>query len=98
GASEALDGQEIDENAFKPVEAIIDSMTPQERHNPNILNATRRRRIAKGSGTSVQEINDLIKQFSQMKKMMQSFSGMGKMGQMMQGMKGIRGMKNLPYQ
>lgn len=98
GASDALDGQEIDEDAFKPIEAIIDSMTPEERHDPDILNATRRRRIAKGSGTSVREINDLIKQFGQMKKMMQSFSGMGKMGQIMQGMKGVRGMKNMPFQ
>ncbi len=98
GASEALQGQEINEDAFKPVEAIIDSMTPEERHNPDILNATRRRRIAGGSGTSVQEINDLIRQFSQMKQMMKSFSGMGKMGQIMQGMKGVRGMKNLPFQ
>jgi signal recognition particle subunit SRP54 len=98
GASEALQGQEINEDAFKPVEAIIDSMTPEERHNPDILNATRRRRIAGGSGTSVQEINDLIKQFGQMKQMMKSFSGMSKMGQLAQGMKGVRGMKNLPFQ
>jgi signal recognition particle subunit SRP54 len=98
GANEALQDQEIDEDAFKPVEAIIDSMTPEERHHPDILNATRRRRIAAGSGTSVQEINDLIKQFGQMKKMMKSFSGMGKMGQLMQGMKGVRGMNNLPFQ
>jgi signal recognition particle subunit SRP54 len=98
GASEALQGQEINEDAFKPVEAIIDSMTPEERHNPDILNATRRRRIAGGSGTSVQEINDLIRQFGQMKQMMKSLSGMGKMSQIMQGMKGVRGMKNLPFQ
>ncbi len=95
GADKALQDQEIDENSFKPIEAIIDSMTVEERHNPDILNATRRRRIAKGSGTSVKEINDLLKQFKQMKKMMKSFSGMGKIGQMMQGMKGTRG--NLPF-
>ena len=66
-------------------------MTPEERHNPEILNGTRRRRIAKGSGTSVREINQLIKQFDQMKKMMKSMSKMGKMGQAMQGL------KNLPF-
>jgi signal recognition particle subunit SRP54 len=94
GAGEALQDQEIDEDAFKPVEAIIDSMTPKERHNPRLLNATRRRRIANGSGTSVQEINDLMKQFKQMKKMMKSFSGMGKMGQLMQN---LQGAKNMPF-
>lgn len=91
GANKALQDQEIDENAFKPIEAIINSMTPEERRNPEILNGTRRRRIAKGSGTKVREINDLMKQFNQMKKMMQQFSGMGKMGKMM------KGMKNLPF-
>jgi signal recognition particle subunit SRP54 len=69
-------------------------MTPEEKRNPDILNASRRRRIAKGSGTRVQEINNLIKQFEQMKKMMKQFSGLGKMGKIMQGMKG---MKNLPF-
>lgn len=91
GAGQALQDQEIDEDAFKPIEAIINSMTPEERRNPDILNATRRRRIARGSGTKVRDINDLMKQFNQMKKMMKSFSGMGKMGKMM------KGMKNLPF-
>src|SRR5699024_10718217 len=94
GAGKALQHQEIDEESFKPIEAIIDSMTPEERHNPDMLHGTHRRRIAKGSGTSVREINDLMKQFKQMKKMMKSFSGMGKMGQIMQSMKGA---KNLPF-
>ncbi|MEQ9091468.1 MAG: signal recognition particle protein, partial [Balneola sp.] len=80
GASKALDNNEIDEDAFKPIEAIIYSMTPEERQNPEILNGTRRRRIAAGSGTTVREINDLIKQFEQMKKMMKTMSKMGKMG------------------
>ncbi|MDZ7716602.1 MAG: signal recognition particle protein [Balneolaceae bacterium] len=91
GADKALQDQEIDEDAFKPIEAIINSMTPEERRNPEILNGTRRRRIAQGSGTKVSEINNLMKQFNQMKKMMKSFSGMGKMGKMM------KGMKNLPF-
>jgi signal recognition particle subunit SRP54 len=96
GAGQALEDQEIDEDAFKPIEAIIDSMTPEERHNPDLLNGTRRRRIAQGSGTSVRKINDLMKQFKQMKKMMQNFSGMGKIGQMMQGLKGD-GAKGMPF-
>ncbi|MGK7371099.1 MAG: signal recognition particle protein [Candidatus Halalkalibacterium sp. M3_1C_030] len=91
GADKALQDKEIDEDAFKPVEAIINSMTPEERRNPEILNGTRRRRIAQGSGTKVRDINDLMKQFNQMKKMMKQFSGMGKMGKMM------KGMKNLPF-
>src|SRR6056297_976261 len=89
GASKALQDKEIDEDAFKPIEAIINSMTPEERRNPEILNGTRRRRIAKGSGTKVRDINDLMKQFNQMKKMMKQFSGMGKMGKMMKGMKNM---------
>lgn len=93
GAGKALKDQELDEDSFKPVEAIISSMTPEERCNPDVLNGSRRRRIAKGSGTRVRDVNDLIKQFEQMKKMMKSFSnmGMGKMGRMM------KGMKNLPF-
>jgi signal recognition particle subunit SRP54 len=91
GADKALQDKEIDEDAFKPIEAIINSMTPEERRNPEILNGTRRRRIAQGSGTKVRDINDLMKQFNQMKKMMKQFSGMGKMGKMM------KGMKNLPF-
>ena len=95
GAGKALQDTDIDDDSFKPIEAIICSMTPEEKHNPNILNASRRRRIAKGSGTRVRDINDLIKQFKQMKKMMKSFSGMGKMGKMMQGMQGMK--NKLPF-
>jgi len=89
GASKALDNNEIDEDAFKPIEAIIYSMTPEERQNPEILNGTRRRRIAAGSGTTVREINVLIKQFEQMKKMMKTMSKMGKMGRALQGLKNL---------
>ncbi len=91
GASKALKDNEIDDDAFKPIEAIIYSMTPEERQDPSILNGTRRRRIAEGSGTTVREINDLIKQFEQMKKMMKTMSKMGKMGRALQGL------KNLPF-
>lgn len=85
GAGKALKNVEIDDDAFKGVEAIIYSMTPDERQNPKIIDASRKRRIAKGSGTSVQEVNQLLKQFSEMGKMMrfmQSSSGR-KMMQMM---------------
>lgn len=91
GAGKALENVDLDDDAFKPVEAIINSMTPAERHNPTILNGSRRRRIADGSGTKVRDVNDLIKQFEQMKKMMKQFSGMGSMGKMM------KGLKNLPF-
>lgn len=91
GAGKALENVNLDDDAFKPVEAIINSMTPAERHNPAILNGSRRRRIADGSGTKVRDVNDLIKQFEQMKKMMKQFSGMGSMGKMM------KGLKNLPF-
>lgn len=89
GAGKALKDQELNEDSFKPVEAIISSMTPEERRNPDILNGSRRRRIAQGSGTKVREVNDLMKQFGQMKKMMKSFSKMGKMSRMMQGLKNL---------
>jgi signal recognition particle subunit SRP54 len=90
GASKALENADIDDDAFKPIEAIIYSMTPEERQDPSVLNGSRRRRIAAGSGTTVREINDLIKQFEQMKKMMKTMSKMGKMG------RAIHGLKNLP--
>lgn len=89
GASKALDNADIDDDSFKPIEAIILSMTPEERQDPSLLNGSRRRRIAKGSGTTVREINDLIKQFDQMKKMMKTMSKMGKMGRALQGLKNL---------
>lgn len=77
GVGKQLKELDIDDNAFKSVEAIIGSMTPKERSNPQILNASRRQRIAKGSGTSIDEVNRLIKQFMQSRKMMQTISKMG---------------------
>ena len=74
----ALKDAKIDENALARVEAIIHSMTPEERTYPSILNASRKKRVAQGSGTSVEEVNKLLKQFDQMLKMMKQFSGMGK--------------------
>ena len=81
--------------AFKGIESIIHSMTPFERQNPSVLNGSRKKRIATGSGTTVVEINQLIKQFSQMGKMMKMMQGGGskKMMQMMKGTDGMTGIK-----
>ncbi|MFO0505997.1 MAG: signal recognition particle protein, partial [Chryseotalea sp.] len=68
GVGKALKGVDVDDNAFKPVEAIIRSMTKEERENPDIINGSRKNRIATGSGTSVQQVNQLLKQFSDMRK------------------------------
>lgn len=88
GAGKALKGLDIDDDAFKHIEAIIYSMTPDERSNPSKLNASRKKRIAKGSGREVQEVNQLLKQFDQMSKMMKMMQGGGgkKMMQMMSGL------------
>ena len=88
GVGKAIKDIDIDDNAFKSVEAIIYSMTPKERSNPELLNGSRRQRIAKGSGTSIQEVNRLIKQFDQTRKMMKMVAG-GKMGKMMPRMKPV---------
>lgn len=85
GASNALKGKEIDEKIFVRLEAIILSMTKKERANPDILNGTRRRRIADGSGTSIQDVNKLIKQFDDMRKMMKGFNK-GKLKHLMKNM------------
>ena len=89
GAGKALKGMDIDDDAFKGIEAIIHSMTPSERSTPSSINASRKKRIAKGSGTSVQEVNQLMKQFDQMSKMMKMMQGGGgkKMMQMMKNMR-----------
>lgn len=76
--SSALKDVQVDEKEFVRLEAIIQSMTAKERRDPNVLNASRRRRIAAGSGTTVADVNKLIKQFEQMKKMMKQFGGMEK--------------------
>ena len=88
GAGKMLKDVDIDDDAFKGIEAIIHSMTPLERSEPKTINASRKKRIAKGSGTSVQEVNQLLKQFNQMGKMMKMMQGGGgrKMMQMMKGM------------
>ena len=79
GVGKALKDIDIDDDAFKSVEAIISSMTPDERENPELLNGSRRKRIALGSGTTIQEVNRLLKQFDESKKMMRMLSKGGKM-------------------
>ena len=89
GVGKAIKDIDIDDNAFKGIEAIINSMTPKERTHPEIINQSRRNRIAKGSGTTIQDVNRLMKQFDQMRKMMKMVTGMNnsKMMQMAAAMK-----------
>ncbi len=87
GMGKMMKDVEVDENSFKPIEAIIYSMTPQERETPEILDGNRKKRIAKGSGTSVQEVNKLLKQHGEMQKMIKKMNNMSK--------KGNRSMMNL---
>ena len=89
GGGKMTKGMEIDDNAFLGVEVIISSMTPKERSQPKLMNHSRKMRIAKGSGKSIQEVNQLIKQFEQMSKMMKMMQG-GKGNKMMQMMQNIR--------
>ena len=77
GVGKAIKDVDIDDNAFKKIEAIIFSMTLEERRNPDLINGKRRERLAKGSGNTIQDVNQFIKQFDQMKVMMKKFQGMG---------------------
>ena len=88
GVGKAIKDMDIDDNAFKNIEAIILSMTPKERTHPECLNTSRRMRIAKGSGTNIQEVNRLIKQFDQTRKMMKMVTDKSKMQQLAGMMKG----------
>lgn len=92
GVSKMVKDIDIDDNAFKGIEAIIYSMTPQERSNPAIINNSRRQRIARGSGTTVQEVNRLLTQFDQTRKMLKTVTQMkgGNPMNMMRRMKGRR--------
>jgi signal recognition particle subunit SRP54 len=89
GVGKQIKDLDIDDNAFKGIEAIINSMTPKERANPDIINQSRKLRIAKGSGTKIEDVNRLMKQFDQTRKMMKMVSGMGssRMAQMAAAMK-----------
>jgi signal recognition particle subunit SRP54 len=77
GMGQAMKGVDIDDNSFKPIEAIIRAMTMEERENPDLINGSRKNRIAKGSGRTVQEVNNLLKQFSDMRKLMKTMNKMG---------------------
>ena len=93
GVGKQLKDLDIDANAFKGIEAIINSMTPKERANPDIINQSRKLRIARGSGTKLEDVNRLMKQFDQTRKMMKMVSGMdkGRMAQMAAAMKNMKG-------
>ena len=97
GVGKQIKDLDIDDNAFKGIEAIINSMTPKERANPDIINQSRRLRIAKGSGTKIEDVNRLMKQFDQTRKMMKMVSGMGnsRMAQMAAAMKMKGGMPKM---
>ena len=86
--SEELKGK-VDDKLTHRMEAIITSMTPAERRNPDIIKGSRKRRIAAGSGTQIQDVNRLLKQFDQMQRMMKQISGKGGLRKMMSGMKGM---------
>ncbi|MCF8463444.1 MAG: signal recognition particle protein [Flavobacteriales bacterium] len=90
GMGKALKDVEIGDDAFKQVEAIIGSMTPLERGNPQLINGSRRKRIADGSGSTIQDVNRLLKQFEESRKMMRMFSDKGAMKNMMRNMPGAR--------
>ncbi len=91
GMRKAMKDVEIQDDAFKPIEAIINSMTPKEKSNPKIINVSRRQRIAKGSGTSIQDVNKLMKQFEDTRKMMKMMSNKKNMATMMKQFKGMGG-------
>ena len=90
GVGKALKNLDIDDDAFKGIESIIYSMTPGERETPAILNGTRKKRIASGSGTTVQDINKLLKQFDETRKLMKMMQSGKNLGRMMGGMPGLR--------
>ena len=91
GMGKAVKDVDIQDDAFKHIEAIIFSMTPTERANPGLMNGQRKTRIAKGSGTNIQEVNKLLKQFEDTKKMMKMMSNPKNMMGMMKQMKNMRG-------
>ena len=86
GVGKALKNVDIDNNSFKSIEAIIYSMTPHERSNPDLINGNRRKRIAMGSGTDVQEVNKLLKQLEETRKVMKMMSNPAKMSGLMRNM------------
>ena len=94
GVGKAMKNIDVDDDAFKGIEAMIQSMTPEERANPKIINGSRRKRIANGSGSTVQELNKLLNQFSQTSKMMKMMGNKQNMAKMMKNMPKMPGMRN----
>ncbi len=90
GAGKAMKDVDVDDDAFKSIEAMILSMTPQEREDPSVINGSRRSRIAKGSGTTLQDVNKLLKQFEEMRKMMKMMNNPAAMASMMRNMPKMR--------
>jgi len=88
--------QQLDDGMFRQMAVIIDSMTPHERRFPDVINGSRKQRIAKGSGTAVPDINRLLKQHKQMQKMMKKVTKKGGMQKLMRGMQGMQNMKMPP--
>lgn len=95
GMGKAMKNVDIDNDAFKGIEAMIQSMTAKEKADPGIINGSRKKRIAAGSGTSVQEVNKLLKQFNETKKVMHLMSNKKNMAKMMRQMKGMKGMPGM---
>jgi signal recognition particle subunit SRP54 len=95
GVGKAIKDIDIDDNAFKSVEAMIGSMTPYEREHPECINMSRKQRISKGSGVSMDEVNRVTKQFEQMRKMMHMMTG-SKMASAMKQMQRMKGMPGMP--
>jgi len=93
GVGKAIKNIDIPDDAFKGIEAIIQSMTPEERKNPSVINGTRRARLAKGSGRGIEEVNKLMKQFEEMRKMMKMMGDKSKMQNMMRQMQQMQGMR-----
>jgi signal recognition particle subunit SRP54 len=91
GVGKQIKDLDISDDSFKGIEAIIDSMTPEERSNPDLINGSRRKRIALGCGKDIAEVNAFMKQFEQMRDMMKNMNKMGAFGKMMPG--GLGGMK-----
>jgi len=87
GMSSKVKELDVDENSFKGIEAMINSMTPEERADPDLLDLSRKKRIAKGSGKDIQEVNNFLKQFAQMRDMMKNMNKLGASGKMMPGMR-----------
>ena len=95
GMGKAMKDVDIDENAFKGIEAIVGSMTPKERENPDLMDGSRRRRIAMGSGQGIEEVNKVIKQFDGTRKMMKMMNNKTEMMKMMKQMQGMKGMPKM---